>query len=142
MNVAAHTPPPTSNAPRATPETMTATTAPPTSPNHTAETAEPCTTPPVPSSDIEPPDDETLAALAKAIAHPARIAILRILTQRETCVTGDVVAQLPLAQSTISEHLRILREAGLVQGEIEGPRTRYCINTSGLDTLRAGIATL
>ena len=90
----------------------------------------------------ETPDDETLAAMAKAIAHPARISILRLLAHRETCVTGDVVAELPLAQSTISEHLRILREAGLVQGEIEGPRTRYCVDAAGLAALRAGIAEL
>ena len=89
-----------------------------------------------------PPDDDTLAAMAKAIAHPVRIAILRLLDHRETCMTGDVVAELPLAQSTVSEHLRILREAGLIQGEIEGPRTRYCVNPEGLAALRAGIAAL
>jgi ArsR family transcriptional regulator len=89
-----------------------------------------------------PPDDETLAALAKAVGHPARLAILRLLANRETCVTGDVVAELPLAQSTVSEHLRILREAGLIQGEIDGPRTRYCINADGLAALRAGVAAL
>jgi ArsR family transcriptional regulator len=87
-------------------------------------------------------DDETLAAMAKAVAHPARLAILRLLTHRETCITGDVVAELPLAQSTVSEHLRILREAGLIQGEIEGPRTRYCIDAIGLATLKAGINAL
>lgn len=91
---------------------------------------------------IDVPDDDTLAAMAKAIAHPARIAILRLLTHRQTCATGDVVAELPLAQSTVSEHLRILREAGLVQGEIDGPRTRYCVNANGLAALRAGIAAL
>ncbi|MGF1598920.1 MAG: ArsR/SmtB family transcription factor [Acidimicrobiales bacterium] len=121
---------------------MTTTATSPTPAAHTAATAEPCTTPPRPGTQIEPPDDDTLAAMAKAIAHPARIAILRILSHHEACVTGDVVAELPLAQSTISEHLRILRQAGLVQGEIEGPRTRYCINTNGLSALRAGIATL
>lgn len=93
-----------------------------------------------PSLDL--PDDETLAVMAKAVAHPARIAILRLLAHRETCITGDVVAELPLAQSTVSEHLRVLREAGLVQGEIEGPRTRYCVNPVGLAALRAGIAAL
>lgn len=104
--------------------------------------ADTCTTPPVADADVGAPDDDTLAAMAKAVAHPARIAILRLLSHREACVTGDVVAELPLAQSTISEHLRILREAGLVQGEIEGPRTRYCIDPNGLAALRAGIATL
>lgn len=106
-----------------------------------AELAE-CSIPPRVSDSVEVPDDDTLAAMAKAIAHPARIAILRLLARRETCVTGDVVAELPLAQSTVSEHLRILREAGLVQGEIDGPRTRYCVNANGLAALRAGIAAL
>jgi ArsR family transcriptional regulator len=91
---------------------------------------------------VPPPDDETLAVMAKAVAHPARLAILHLLTHRETCVTGDVFAELPLAQSTVSEHLRILREAGLIQGEIEGPRTRYCVNATGLAILRAGINAL
>lgn len=101
-----------------------------------------CTAPAAAADSIEVPDDDTLAAMAKAIAHPARLAILRLLAKRETCVTGDVVAELPLAQSTVSEHLRILREAGLVQGEIEGPRTRYCVNTNGLAALHAGVAAL
>lgn len=103
---------------------------------------ESCTSPPTVPASVQPPDDDTLAAMAKAIAHPARIAILRLLAQRKACVTGDVVAQLPLAQSTVSEHLRILREAGLIQGEIEGPRTRYCVNPAGLAALRAGVAGL
>jgi ArsR family transcriptional regulator, arsenate/arsenite/antimonite-responsive transcriptional repressor len=98
---------------------------------------------PSPNTDVVvPPDDETLAAMAKAVAHPARLEILRLLADRTTCVTGDVVAELPLAQSTVSEHLRILREAGLIQGEIEGPRTRYCVNATGLAILKAGIAAL
>lgn len=101
-----------------------------------------CRVPPAAEPDIGPPDDDTLAAMAKAIAHPARIAIIRLLAHRETCATGDVVAELPLAQSTVSEHLRILREAGLIQGEIEGPRTRYCVDATGLAALRAGIARL
>jgi ArsR family transcriptional regulator len=101
-----------------------------------------CRVPPPADVIVPPPDDETLAALAKAIAHPARIAILRLLTHRETCATGDVVAELPLAQSTVSEHLRILREAGLIQGEFDGPRTRYCVNATGLAVLRAGIRDL
>lgn len=91
---------------------------------------------------VPPPDDETLAAMAKAVAHPARLAILQLLTHRETCAMGDVVAELPLAQSTVSEHRRILREAGLIQGEIEGPRTRYCVNATGLAILKVGILAL
>jgi ArsR family transcriptional regulator len=112
----------------------------PTTPQ--APDAEECSVPPAVDDLVPPPDDETLAAMAKAIAHPARLAILRLLAHRETCATGDVVAELPLAQSTVSEHLRILREAGLIQGEIEGPRTHYCLNATGLAVLRAGIAEL
>ena len=87
-------------------------------------------------------DDEMLASMAKALGHPTRIQILRLLAARDTCVTGDLVDELPLAQSTVSEHLRILREAGLVQGEIDGPRTRYCVNPGGLDALKAAVASL
>ncbi|MEO6125439.1 MAG: metalloregulator ArsR/SmtB family transcription factor [Ilumatobacteraceae bacterium] len=88
------------------------------------------------------PDDETLALLAKALGHPSRLKILRLLTERNACLTGEVVGELDLAQSTVSEHLRILREANLIQGEIEGPRTRYCINANGIAVLKAGIAAL
>jgi ArsR family transcriptional regulator, arsenate/arsenite/antimonite-responsive transcriptional repressor len=88
------------------------------------------------------PDDDTLAAMAKALGHPVRVRILRLLAARDTCVTGDVVSTIGLAQSTVSEHLRLLREAGLIQGEIEGPRTRYCVNRAGLQALKSGIASL
>lgn len=87
-------------------------------------------------------DDVTLAAMAKALGHPARVRILGLLAARQACVTGDLVAELPLAQSTISEHLRILRQAGLVQGEIEGARTSYCVNRAGLDALKRAVAAL
>ena len=68
--------------------------------------------------------------------------LLRMLARKDAHLCSHIVDELPLAQSTVSEHLRILREAGLVQGEIEGPRTRYCVNGDGLATLRAGIAAL
>ena len=86
--------------------------------------------------------DNELAAMAKALGHPARVQILRVLAARDTCVTSEVVDELPLAQSTVSEHLRILRHAGLVQGEIDGPRTRYCVNPTGLATLKAAVDSL
>lgn len=95
-----------------------------------------------PDPTVAAPDDDTLALMAKALAHPARVKILRVLDKRQTCVTGDVVIELALAQSTVSEHLRILREAGLIQGEIEGPRTRYCLNRAGLAAFKAGVAAL
>ena len=93
---------------------------------------------------VPPPpiSDEQLALMAKALGHPMRVRILRLLAERPSCVTGDVVAELPLAQSTVSEHLRILRDAGLIQGEIEGPRTSYCLNSQGLAALKAATATL
>ena len=87
-------------------------------------------------------DDETLAAMAKALGHPTRIQILRLLAARDTCVTGDLVDELPFAQSTVSEHLRVLRQAGLVQGEIDGPRTRYCVDPAGLMVLKDAVASL
>ena len=69
-----------------------------------------------------------LAALAKAMAHPARIAILKVLAKRDTCVCGDIVEELPLAQATVSQHLKELKNSGLIKGEISGPRTCYCID--------------
>jgi ArsR family transcriptional regulator len=93
-------------------------------------------------SSIDVVDDETLAAMAKALGHPTRVKILRLLAERQACVTGDLVAELPLAQSTISEHLRILREAGLIQGEIEGPRTSYCVDRAGLAAMQQAVTSL
>ena len=72
--------------------------------------------------------DEELAALARALSHPARVAIVRHLAERGTCICGEIVSVLPLAQATVSQHLKVLKEAGLVQGEVDGPRTCYCVN--------------
>jgi ArsR family transcriptional regulator len=80
--------------------------------------------------------DAALAALAWAVAHPARVRILRILIARKACVCGELVDQMPLAQSTVSQHLKILKEAGLVQGEIDGPKVCYCVNADGLARLK------
>jgi ArsR family transcriptional regulator len=77
-----------------------------------------------------------LAILAKAIAHPARIEILRLLTRRSTCICGAIVEELPLAQSTVSQHLKILKEAGLLRGEVDGPRVNYCIEPLTLQRLK------
>lgn len=68
------------------------------------------------------------ASLAKALGHPARIAIIEVLIRRNACVCGDIVDELPLSQSTISQHLKELKSAGLVNGTIEGPSTCYCID--------------
>lgn len=69
--------------------------------------------------------DERLAAQLRALAHPARLALLRELAQREACTCGALVSALPLAQSTVSEHLRVLKEAGLIAGRVDGPRSCY-----------------
>jgi ArsR family transcriptional regulator len=80
--------------------------------------------------------DEELARLAWALAHPARVRILRILTARQACICGELVDQMPLAQSTVSQHLKILKESGLVEGEIDGPKVCYCVNPAGLQRLK------
>src|SRR5207344_2024761 len=72
--------------------------------------------------------EQSLAAFAKALAHPARIAILKVLADRNECICGEIVDVLPLAQSTVSQHLKELKNAGLIKGTIEGPKTCYCIN--------------
>ena len=70
--------------------------------------------------------EEEVAALAWGIAHPARVAILRLLFARGGCICGDIVDQIPLAQATVSQHLKVLRETGWIEGEIDGPRVCYC----------------
>lgn len=87
-----------------------------------------------------PEADEELAKLTKALGHPARVRILRILSRREARVCSQIVDELPLAQSTVSEHLRILKEAGLVRSSQDGPRVGYCINFDGLRRLKALVA--
>ena len=73
--------------------------------------------------------DVRAARYAKALAHPARIAILRLLLQKNSCICGDLVDELPLSQSTVSQHLRELKDAGLIKGDIEGTSVCYCIDT-------------
>ena len=70
---------------------------------------------------------EDLAKLTWALAHPARVRIVRLLLSRVSCICGEIVEEMPLAQSTVSQRLKILKETGLVQGEIDGPRVCYCI---------------
>jgi len=72
--------------------------------------------------------EQDLAEFAKALAHPARIAILKVLAQRTECICGEIVEILPLAQSTVSQHLKELKNAGLISGTVDGPRSCYCIN--------------
>ena len=71
---------------------------------------------------------ETLAGCAKALGHPARIAIMKFLAKQNTCYFGDIHEELPIAKATVSQHLSALKDAGLIQGEIETPKVKYCIN--------------
>lgn len=88
------------------------------------------------------PTAEELAQLTWAIAHPARVQIVRLLIGREACFCGEIVDCLPLAQSTVSQHLKILKACGLIQGEVDGPKVCYCINQERLDRLKALVAGL
>jgi DNA-binding transcriptional ArsR family regulator len=72
--------------------------------------------------------ENQLARYAKAFAHPARVAILKLLAKKQSCVCGDIVDELPLSQSTVSQHLKELKEAGLIKGEIDGVKVCYCID--------------
>lgn len=86
--------------------------------------------------------DEELAKLSWALAHPARMRILRILLARQACICGELVDQMTLAQSTVSQHLKILKESGLVMGEIDGPKVCYCVNPAVLAQLKELVAAL
>lgn len=97
---------------------------------------------PAPVKLIADPTAEEFAKLAWAIAHPARVLIVRLLIGREACVCGEIVECLPLAQSTVSQHLKILKEAGLIQGEVDGPKVCYCINPKQLQRLKQLVAGL
>jgi DNA-binding transcriptional ArsR family regulator len=82
------------------------------------------------------------AEIAKALGHPARIAILKILAQRTTCFCGDITEILPLAQSTVSQHLKALKTAGLISGTVEGVKTCYCLNPEGIRELQSVLSEL
>ena len=86
--------------------------------------------------------DLELAALARALGHPARVQILRLLARRSACVCGEIVDELPLAQSTVSQHLKVLKDAALIRGEIDGPRTCYCLEPRTIRRLKALIGGL
>ena len=84
-------------------------------------------------------EDVWLADIAKALSHPARIRILKILTDMNVCMCGDIVEKLPLAQATVSQHLKELKRVGLINGEIEGPKVCYCINQKALDKAKKSL---
>jgi ArsR family transcriptional regulator len=81
-------------------------------------------------------DFESLAIACKALSHPARLAILQILSNRGACICGEIVEVMPLSQATVSQHLKTLKDASLITGEVDGPRSCYCINTEAIRDLR------
>jgi ArsR family transcriptional regulator, arsenate/arsenite/antimonite-responsive transcriptional repressor len=88
---------------------------------------------------VKPPHtaaDVELARLARALAHPARVRIVRLLARRGECVCGQIVLDLPLAQATVSQHLKVLKEAGIVRGEVDGPRVCYCLDPKALKRVK------
>ncbi len=102
---------------------------------------EPCCPPANEQADLRPIEgdeaDQELASLSKALGHPARVKILRILVRRNASVCGDIVEELPLAQSTVSQHLKVLKDAGLIRGDVDGPRVCYCVEPRALRRLKA-----
>lgn len=85
------------------------------------------------------PEKERLARMLKALGNPVRFQIVEFLAKNQTCITNDIVQNTPLAQSTVSQHLKVLSEAGLIKGTIEGPATCYCLNTESFQWLKEQI---
>jgi len=81
-------------------------------------------------------DEQQLAAFAKAMGHPVRIQIIKLLNSQACCYTGDLTDSIPLAQSTISQHLKALKDAGLIKGEIIPPKVKYCLNNDNWDKMQ------
>jgi len=81
-------------------------------------------------------DQKRTAELMKALGHPARIAIIELLAERENCICGDITEELPLAQSTVSQHLKALKTAGIIKGEIDGVRVCYCLDEEGIKEIK------
>jgi DNA-binding transcriptional ArsR family regulator len=86
--------------------------------------------------------DNKIATYAKALSHPARIAILNLLIQKKSCVCGDIVEDLPLSQSTVSQHLKELKQAGLIKGDIDGTKVCYCIDSKAWNEAKKRIVSL
>ncbi len=98
------------------------------------------------SPDLRPVEgdeaEEELAKLTRAIGHPARVRILRLLVRKNACIAGAIVDELPLSQSTVSQHLKVLRDAGLIRGSVDGPRICYCVDPRALRRLKALVSAL
>jgi len=86
--------------------------------------------------------DQLLSVLARALGHPARVRILRLLVAKDGCIAGELADELPLAASTVSQHLKTLKESGLIKGEVDGPRRCYCVDRTVLAQLKRFVADL
>jgi len=86
--------------------------------------------------------DNKIAKYAKALAHPARVAILQLLIKKQACICGDIVDELPLSQSTVSQHLKELKEAGLIKGDIDGAKMCYCIDEKEWENAKTYLSNL
>ena len=87
-------------------------------------------------NDLFTEQEQKLAVLFNALSHPARISIIKFLAANNKCICGEIVNELPLAQSTVSQHLKELKKAGLIKGEISGPKTCYCINWDTINLMK------
>lgn len=94
----------------------------------------------VSKTDVFDEPTKRMAEAFKALGHPARVEIMRLLIERGTCICGDIVDELPLAQSTVSQHLKALKQAGLIQGTIEGPAVCYCVDTEAVSRVKDQLA--
>jgi len=92
--------------------------------------------------DISGEEQVRLVAIFKALGNPTRFEILKYLVTHPNCITGDIVTFLPLAQATVSQHLKVLRESGLISGTIEGPATAYCLNEETIEWFRLKVGTI
>ncbi|MGM0555588.1 MAG: ArsR/SmtB family transcription factor [Myxococcota bacterium] len=95
-----------------------------------------------PDEGAVPFDADQLATYAKALGHPARVAIIRLLLQKQACICGEIVDELPLAQSTVSQHLKKLKSAGLIRGEVDGPKVCYCVEPAAIARFRSLVDSL
>jgi ArsR family transcriptional regulator, arsenate/arsenite/antimonite-responsive transcriptional repressor len=87
-------------------------------------------------TELFPPDLQYKAKLFKALAHPARLAILNYLAEIKTCMTGNISDELPLSRTTVNQHLKELRDAGLIKGTVDGVKTNYCLNAKTIELMR------
>ena len=93
----------------------------------------------IPTTRRMTPDEKRLSAMFKALGNPVRFQIMQILAEKKMCITGEIVEFTLLAQSTVSQHLKVLREAGLISGEVEGPATCYCLDEANIHWLKTQV---